>query len=469
MEADRIIKLLKSQKDIADIVFDKEVELDLKGIDFASGNFVNCTFNFEFTILNHNAQASYLNFTNCTFINSFEYRNSNNDSIHKFENCKFSNTRFYDVNFEDLIIDNCILTGSFTFYKSSIDNVSIIKPFAQPNGLIGVYSKEIELLEIDSNDAKINVRLVEFSKAELTGTFKRISIDAKEFESLEIIGNDDKSTIEKFELLGINFSGNVSVLNQFIEKLDFSYSNQKSGNFILTEVFIDSCAINGCTFSNFYLNQVKFNSPPNFNESDLSNIKLSNIKWFDKIRSLQNSFLDEKIKIFYKLRKKYLSEENVFEEDEVSDLKYQHETYRQLKVASIANHNLIDTLVFYQNEMNLYWKLIRIEGGVSWYDHLLIFLNRIVSNFGQNWFSPLMWLFIFHFIFYSSLLSWNYFGNNWSGSDEFGQFWVLLNPIHKTPCYIDSGMGHFTEFIMRVMGGYFIYHFIKASRKFGKV
>ena len=164
-----------------------------------------------------------------------------------------------------------------------------------------------------------------------------------------------------------------------------------------------------------------------------------------------------------------MSEKDQFDQINISELKYNIETYRQLKAASIANHNQIEALAFYRNEMKLYWKLVRIEGGIPWYDRALVFVNRWSSDFGQNWFLPLFWMFLFALLFYSSFLDWNYFGNNWSGWDEFGQFWVVFNPVHKTPDYINTGPGLFTEFIMRVFTGYFIYHFIKASRKFGRV
>ncbi len=107
-----------------------------------------------------------------------------------------------------------------------------------------------------------------------------------------------------------------------------------------------------------------------------------------------------------------------------------------------------------------------IEGD-KWYDTALIFINRFVSDFGQNWLMPLFWLFFFHTILYFSIIgfdftfSWEYFN---SGG---GQFFELLNPVHKTPDYIKNfNIG--LELLLRVLDSFFIYHFIKASRKFGK-
>ena len=49
------------------------------------------------------------------------------------------------------------------------------------------------------------------------------------------------------------------------------------------------------------------------------------------------------------------------------------------------------------------------------------------------------------------------------------QMVVVLNPLHKTPEYINTGLGLFTQFLMRIFNSYFIYHFVKATRKFGKL
>lgn len=157
-----------------------------------------------------------------------------------------------------------------------------------------------------------------------------------------------------------------------------------------------------------------------------------------------------------------------YDKDDIVSLRYQKDTYRQLKKASLTNNNLIDALQFHANEMQSYWREIRLIGGDNFWDTILIFLNRWSSNFGQSWILPLVWLFLFHSLFFLFVMSY-FFGNSFSGNFEFGQFWVLLNPLHKTPDYINTGSGLFTEFLMRIFNSYFIYHFVKATRKFGRL
>jgi hypothetical protein len=118
--------------------------------------------------------------------------------------------------------------------------------------------------------------------------------------------------------------------------------------------------------------------------------------------------------------------------------------------------------------MKLYWKLIRIEGGIPWYDRFLVFLNRIISDFGQNWFLPLLWITITTSIFYFTIdqptLSYKPL-DIWNGILEVLYY---VNPVRK----IDENLSKAAQgldVLFRVFNAYFIYHFIKASRKFGKV
>lgn len=117
--------------------------------------------------------------------------------------------------------------------------------------------------------------------------------------------------------------------------------------------------------------------------------------------------------------------------------------------------------------MNLYWKEIIIEGGEKWYDRVLVFLSRWVSDFGQNWTMPLILLFTIHAVLMNCIFSWDTtltYGNLKIGF--WGEYFQLLNPIHKLPDYINTDGGKIADFFMRIFGGYFIYHFIKASRKY---
>ena len=250
-----------------------------------------------------------------------------------------------------------------------------------------------------------------------------------------------------------------------VKKLAFEYLTSSRGSVKINDVSINEASFKDCIISSFYWNNVEFKNEPEIIRCDLSSLKMSNVKWKKK---LLNSYLDKKIRPFYRLRLRVLGR-NGYSQEEISNLKYERDTYRQLKVASFASHNQIDALLFYKNEMLLYWKQIRIEGGITFQDKILIFLSRWISNFGQSWIMPLIWLGIIHFIFMMCLFSWNCDFSLTHDTVKFGfwgEYFQLINPIHKLPDYVNTNSDKITDFFMRVLGGYFIYHFIKASRKF---
>lgn len=150
----------------------------------------------------------------------------------------------------------------------------------------------------------------------------------------------------------------------------------------------------------------------------------------------------------------------------------QLEAYRLLKVASQNNKNEVDALDFYRLEMRTLWTIRRIKSGrKTLSDNILIGAARLFSDFGQNWWLPLLWLFGFHLLFIAFLFQ---------GHSEIiiapfqtvkflGQYFDLLNPVHKQPDWVNTSAGKLTDFVIRICSGYFTYHFVKASRKFGRI
>ena len=305
--------------------------------------------------------------------------------------------------------------------------------------------------------------------------FESIDFDIPQFDSIkfEALYDEDNKTstlaiIKSFSADDLNFSGLLTFREIEIEHFVLSNVASSSGIIRLTEVFIENAEFEDCSISSFYWNQVHFNKMLEIEGCDFSGLKLTNVKWLSE-KKLSNSFLDQKINLFYGLRKKGLEKRNsLFDKEELMLLQYERDTYRQLTAASIASNNHIEALDFYRNEMRLYWKEIRIKGGVKWYDRVLVFLNRWVSDFGQNWWLPLFWMFSLHTLIYFWMIDFHFTASWTDFKNGGGQYFELLNPVHKTPDYI-KGFYVGLELLMRVLNGFFIYHFIRATRKFGKL
>jgi hypothetical protein len=149
------------------------------------------------------------------------------------------------------------------------------------------------------------------------------------------------------------------------------------------------------------------------------------------------------------------------------------EVYRELKHSSIRNSNHIDALAFYKNEMKAY----RASGVKGVNDWLLMQIGYLSNNYGQNFFWPIWWLLGIHFILFWILvgkfdyLDFQIFVSDGSFDafkEQLGHYLYFLNPVHKTPTDF-SGSMLTLDFLMRLSSGFFIYHIIRASRKFAKV
>ncbi|GAA0875865.1 hypothetical protein GCM10009118_22740 [Wandonia haliotis] len=464
-----IFECLEKQESIKDVTFEYAGFIDFENKRYKSIVFENCIFNDKVLFTNVNKLISFA-FINCQFNEVFNVEDLKDITTIEFQDCKFKSIYINECSSYRLIIIGCEITKSLEVQDVKVAQAIIETSTNNLQGSISINSREIDDLYFRSNNDTYfeSISLYSFNSIWIEADINNLYFNAETFKGIEWSSSlDHVYKVKNFDVSELKFSGNIVVQNTKIDNLNLSnvYSNSGILKFIETE--IESITIDSCYIDNFILNQVQFTRYPDIQNSDLSNLKMINIRWADKSKSLENSFLNETIPFLYKLRKSFLPTEKKYDKVNISTLKYHIETYRQLKTASIKANNQIDRLSFYRNEMKLYWKLVRIEEDIPWNDRVLVFLNRWSSDFGQNWILPLIWLFLFHSIFFLFIMNclWS---NSFSGNFEFGQFWILLNPLHKTPDYINTGSELFIEFLMRIFNSYFIYHFVKATRKFGK-
>ncbi|MFT6502845.1 MAG: hypothetical protein ACJASQ_002976 [Crocinitomicaceae bacterium] len=439
-------------------------------------NFDHCDFLTSLDIVNIQNEKLNIKFSDCSFKN----RDLNLHQI-KVQNIEIKNCNFNTLSLSEgksigVDIDACEITTSLILFDWESNWTSVISSDKKKMNSIHLNAPMMRLFKLQAASLIEKTTIKRVGESLLRGLFGEISL-SENFERIEVLGwRDSKeetlqdTTIDTLNFKYQPFEGALIIQDTRIENLNLNDLSSSKGSVKFQEVEIENTNINDCSIVNFSWNQVAFKNPPNLSGSDFTGLRLSNVQWADKEKSLANSYLRERIPWLYKWRLKSLTKKKkAYTKDEVSVLKYDIDTYRNLKAVSISNHNQIDALLFYRNEMKLYWKLVRIEDDIPWYDRVLVFLNRWVSNFGQSWHMPLLWLLSFHFIFMMCLLSWKFSLQPADFETGIGHYFYLLNPVHKSPDFISTGMGHVTEFFMRIMGGFFIYHFIKATRKFGKV
>lgn len=498
MTAAEVIEELKKTGEIKDKTFDKFLFIDFNGLDaqniilvVGGVEFINCTFVKAIRLINLilDDRVS-VRFTDCTFENEVSCLNFTSKYL-KFEKCIFKNQltlqnincKTSEISFENNEIGgvfnlNKIESNSLFFSNNMIQfcfineiSSSFFQIIALQEGrnmreLNFGNNAELENLNIEAKNTIHTITINELKNAKLYGDFNRISIQSKEFNNITLSGlssnSEEKGSIKSLEFKSQNFTGNLTVSNLSIDSLTLRNLLSLNAIFNFTNIVINKITrIENIKISKIHLDVVEFKDQLIIKNSDLSGLKPNNVTWLpNQVISPDNT--EREIPWFYRFRKKKTHDESL-----ITELKQQRDAYRQLKVASQNNHNQVEALAFYRNEMRLYWKEIRLVGGEKWYNTFLIFLNRIISDFGQNWVSPLLFLFGVNFILFMCIFNWNFSCDLKDFEYGIGQYFRLLNPVRVTPEYINSGMGIFTDFWMRVLNGFFIYHFLKASRKYG--
>jgi hypothetical protein len=421
----------------------------------------NCTFSgsCHFTFDSGDIVFADCDFKQCNSV-IFEFKNSG--SV-KFGNCIIgTDLRIFQA--DSVIIIDCEIEGVISFSQEKYKIVEIVNEKT---------SHRINKIEFwnASEDPKSKIRLNNLHVGELKfhekypttlhifgGNYGNIEMNyAHGLNDLIIAGDEMKKLkikIAKLSMTFYNFNGLARIKDAMIENWNLSQFSNLEGTFKLQNVhFTGSVEIIGSDMKGVQFNDVNFrNSRMYLDWSILGEAKFTNIIWPD--RNLIHSIVTET----NELRLGSLTE-----------------VYRQLKKLSLNDSNNIQALHFYRNEMDSYWKRVQLDKSEKWWNRLLICINKYSSNFGQSYWIPFWWIIIGHFLMCTAI--WNFEARQWCvcgtrcSSDfyvGFAQYLNWLIPFYKQPeNWTDKSIiiGAF----MRVYNGFFIYHFIKATRKFGKV
>lgn len=425
--------------------------------------FLGCTFRNYFQIDSLLMEEVILSFTDCTFSEYYplSWTGMNINSLN-LKRCEISSLIIQDSKIDYLQVSDCkiqelnliILRGNGIFvrnkgHKSLISKV-LFSNVAYEDTSIESVSK-IETLTI----YKTNTLFVE-------APFGEVKLQSGDFKSLTFSGNPQlpKFTIDSFKCYSQNFNGDVLfediICNEFVLS---DVSSQERLKFF--DVQFNQCTLLDLNIDRLYLHNVQFNCNPCIERCDLSGMKSALITW-EKGKFLKNTMLKEPI-----FAHRYIDRISSQERQDMKEaISIERDTYRQFKIAALNNHDQQDALEFYRLEMRLLWKEYQL-GGKPIKDGLIIFVNRWSSDFNQNWLLPLIWLFLFHTLWFVCILGW-FWNNQFAGCYEMEEYFNLLLPTHKTPEYINTGPGALTVLVMRISSGFFIYQFIRATRKFNK-
>lgn len=390
--------------------------------DFSGGRnleFVECTFESDISI----KSVSNVVFTNVKVNGQIKFSGGKSGNV-KFLSVGDANMRGMHIKkilIDHNIIDKIELSGvrvQELYFRGTVSDVIKIS---------GGYYDKIELNE----DIVLNTFIASGDQADLN----KLIISNLTGKLIQI---KDRFSISNAKINTLQLES-VNVLNPH----NVSFSNvEVIQNFVLTQVDLSGVGFNIIDFKKAHLY---------LDGSTVSLARFSNIVW-PKGHTV-SSFLPEKTKT-----------------DRVHRYKVIGEVYRQLKKNSLGASDNISALKFYRNEMDTYWKRIKIDKSESWSNRVLICITKFSSNFGQSYWYPIWWLFGGHLVFCLSI--WINEGAISCSEPAFysglAQYFMWLLPVYKTPenwSDISLILGVF----MRIYNGFFIYHFIRATRKFARV
>ena len=427
--------------------------------------FVDCIFNKGFRV---EFSSGEITFINCVFDESTDALMS---SIHRgnftFKNCTF-NRKLIIKKASKVFISDTEVKGTLKFQKYDYEEIKIwntefshhISQIAIEN-IHNAESGNIELLQLDVGEVIFSDYIGKKVRI-WNGSYGNIYLNnVQNLQNLQIWGDNatnNRIKIKQLVMQYLNLEGDVLIKFAEIDSWDISPFDLKKGTMRLQSVVINKEAI--ITQSN--LSQVQFNDV-NFYEAKLildwtflSDTRFANILW------PKGHLIDSDMK-------------NSTDDEKVLMLRAKTEVYRQLKKVSLDEANNIEALKFYRNEMTTYWDRVKLDKTETPANRFLIGVNRKFSDFGQSYLKPLKWMLIFHLILCLSV--WIIEGLYHHGicglldssfSEGIRQYFTWLIPIYDVP-EIWTAFSIVVGLFMRILSGFFIFHIIKATRKFGKV
>ncbi|MBS1634601.1 MAG: hypothetical protein JST26_01675 [Bacteroidetes bacterium] len=277
---------------------------------------------------------------------------------------------------------------------------------------------------------------------------------------------------------GENYTGNI-VLNNLMIGVKFlmykflNYSNFQLINidtrvgaydlsFEVVESHLDKVQFINCRIDKFkdYL----------IYNSNLSQIRSSNTKWFD----FKKLFKKAKEDIFFSLPHNKLNAKiSISKFDFIANMQ---ETFRQLKHAMNNQGDKFNALNFRTYEHSAAYEMMKLDPSATCNDKLILFFGKI-NNYGLSWSKPLLWWGVVNLIMSILLIT----VTHKAGYCHFSSFIYhnnifvqLLNPVHNldnvfsNSCFSIGNAAYWLDYISRIVSGFFIFEIISAFRKFIK-
>jgi hypothetical protein len=426
--------------------------------------------------INHVQFIEGFSVTKCESITDFICEHVKSNKFHITNSTITNNFKCLSSEF----LDNVVLAGNYnnisiTSLKAAKD-IHLIKTVL--GGELMITNSTINKLSISGNS--------DINKIEIKETLMGdLSMFKGKVGSFTLTPND----IEKIHLFHENGAEKI-IIEEFIfnciyitQKFNFSISNLNAKRFVLTnfrnkgEFRITDTNVTK-EFSLNYCNLKPTTESESF--SQISNLDLQDCKIVSLYRTniLGTEFFNVRWNSTYQLD--HMKREI---KGKSTDIKINHywtikESYRQLKIVSGDNDNKIDVNFFQSGELDIYYEVLKLKStrkGKQIGDFLILWFSKVFGGYGLNIWKPIIWWGLFHSILFAAILHYGKFHFEWCGTwksfdwettkKAIGLYINLLNPVHSNVMYDHKILG-ISDFLIRLIAGFFIYYILKASRKF---
>lgn len=462
---------------------------------YNSKSFEFCQFN-RFTRIQ---STNRLSFDNCVFLNGFVLRNDLKHVI--FKNCVILGKTLFKEDEEviasrlesGVLINNCQFNSNHILEPCMLQELTIINCELEAIvnvdrvGTIRIDGEKTHIKSFQANSRGYLEKLVFFSsfidQLYLEGIEKCVVelVDVKSRELRVLHGAKDLTVrsgqIDTISFNRIHLRSQILIDSCEVETFDIDYIHGK-GILKLTGVEIDRVSISELDhcqttievsgakkLSNLELTNIS--SRVILNDLTLNGLSVNNCD----LGQWEFGYID-----WSKSFRLYLTGESSKKTGASIEL---WELSRQFKDYFLETNNHIYADIFRKSELEYYYRLLlekvkkRNFSMNQFIDFLILGTNKWFSGFGRNPLRALSFLFGFHLIWFSLLIAYEVipyrFCGSFNGDCGLGLFLSLLNPVHKLPEASGKTIYSTIDFCMRVSSAYFIYYFLKASRKFANI
>lgn len=442
-----------------------------------------------------------INFVDCIFYGTslFSHIIASNPNINLiFINCIFQKAedwglvRFNNLSLEDIYFEHCLFDCELEFDLCTSTNITLLNSQCKRIGINNCATTSFRVSRIRGNKSTIEcISVISDSSANTLDNFHLTNcevVDLVDFnyfapKFVEIIGGK----YGKFDISHVRNAFRLNIAGDSVENKLLIENLNVSKNKMDNEVIVKFAKIKVLDISEFLtgasgvrFHGIEIDGEAYLNDSDFRFCKFNDINFLNTKIVFDGSSLEGIIfsNIQWYPNQQIYSLGELTSQNELSgDINNRREAYRQLKKVSNAQGNRIDALLFYKNEMNEYWNYIRNNSKIARSEKFLIRVNRYVSNFGQDWIKPLRLIIYVNIITFLILLFSSYFPVTLtlnidqmtleSFSKGIGLFINLLNPLSKSDYQLNAWLT--LIFLNKIITGFLIYHFVKATRKHGVI